>query len=88
MEKYTDIAPNLLKELSDIKVITIAVMIVCITIVVGISSDESDDILSARQGLEQCVIKDGYLNRSGNLQPKVIWVKDCTKTLKAIKDTK
>ena len=73
------------KEISDTKVIAIAAMIVGLAIVIGISSDESQDTINSQAGLEQCIIPNGRVDNGGKLVPKTIWVKSCSITLKTTK---
>ncbi len=74
-------------KMSDVKVISFLAAVVGVFTVIGISSDETQETINSRNGLEQCIIKDGD-KWQGEPRPKVIWVKDCAKTLKAVKDTK
>lgn len=71
------------------KFIALIAGIVASFIIIGISTDESQDTINARNGLEECIIKDGYASaRNGKLEPKTIWVKDCIKTQQSYKDVK
>ena len=72
-------------EISNEKFIALIAGVVAAFIIIGISSDESQETINAKAGLEECVIKDGYLNRQGNLEPRVIWTKDCIATQTATK---
>ena len=74
---------------SDEKIITISTMIVSLAIIIAVSINESNEEIYSKNGLEQCVIKNGHYSSIEEKKiPKTIWVKDCSKTLKAIRDNK
>ncbi len=76
-----------MQERTFILTIVPAITLIIIAVIIGISTDISDEEQFTKAGLEQCLIQD-VQQSSGARTSYTIWVKDCTLTLKAIKDNK
>lgn len=77
---------KIIQKVDNETLIILATAIVALFIIVGVSTNDSQESINAKAGLEECVIQN-VKDRQHSTYVK-IWVKDCVATVSSIQNKK